>query len=120
MHKAATVILAITDPLPTGPKSMPLIERYILRRTTQVFLLTLGALVAVLWVTQVLKELDVVTAKGQAISVFLLMTLFGAAGARAGRRADRLSRRRRRDAEQPQHRRRAAGHPRGRGSRRNR
>ena len=56
---------------------MPLIERYILRRTTQVFLLTLGALVAALWVTQVLKELDVVTAKGQAISVFLLMTLFG-------------------------------------------
>ena len=56
---------------------MPLIERYIFRRTTQVFLLTLGALVAALWVTQVLKELDVVTAKGQAISVFLLMTLFG-------------------------------------------
>ncbi len=56
---------------------MPLIERYIFRRTTQVFLLTLGALVAALWVTQVLKELDVVTAKGQAISIFLLMTLFG-------------------------------------------
>lgn len=56
---------------------MPLIERYIFRRTTQVFLLTLGALVAALWVTQVLKELDVVTAKGQAISVFLLMTAFG-------------------------------------------
>jgi lipopolysaccharide export system permease protein len=56
---------------------MPLIERYIFRRTTQVFLLTLGALVAALWITQVLKELDVVTAKGQAISVFLLMTVFG-------------------------------------------
>ena len=56
---------------------MPLIERYILRRTIQIFLLTLGALVAVLWIVQVLKELDVVTAKGQAISVFLLMTLFG-------------------------------------------
>src|SRR6266545_6813944 len=58
-------------------EGMPLIERYIFRRTTQVFLLTLGALVAALWVTQVLKELDVVTAKGQAISVFLLMTIFG-------------------------------------------
>lgn len=55
---------------------MPLIERYVFRRTTQVFLLTLGALIGALWVTQVLRELDVVTAKGQAISVFLLMTVF--------------------------------------------
>jgi lipopolysaccharide export system permease protein len=56
---------------------MPLIERYIFRRAVQVFLLTLGALIAALWVTQVLREIDVVTAKGQAISVFLLMTFFG-------------------------------------------
>jgi lipopolysaccharide export system permease protein len=55
---------------------MPVIERYIFRRTLHVFLLTLGALIATLWITQVLKQLDVVTAKGQAISVFLLMTLF--------------------------------------------
>lgn len=55
---------------------MPLIERYIFRRATQAFLLTLGALTAALWVTQVLRELDVVTSNGQAISVFLLMTLF--------------------------------------------
>jgi lipopolysaccharide export system permease protein len=55
---------------------MPLIERYIFRRAAQAFLLTLGALTAALWVTQVLRELDVVTANGQAISVFLLMTLF--------------------------------------------
>jgi len=54
---------------------MPLIERYILRRTLRAFLLTLGALVATLWVTQLLRELDVVTAKGQAIWVFLLMTV---------------------------------------------
>jgi lipopolysaccharide export system permease protein len=56
---------------------MLLIERYIFRRATQVLLFTLGALVAALWVTQVLRELDVVTAKGQAISIFLLMTVFG-------------------------------------------
>jgi lipopolysaccharide export system permease protein len=56
---------------------MPLIERYIFRRAMQAFLLTLGALVAALWVTEVLRRLDVVTAKGQAISVFLLMTVFG-------------------------------------------
>src|SRR5687768_11368070 len=54
---------------------MPLIERYILRRATRAFLLTLGALVGTLWVTQVLRELDVVTAKGQAIWVFLMMTV---------------------------------------------
>lgn len=56
---------------------MPLIERYVLRRTAQVFLLTLCALTAALWVTLVLRELDVVTAKGQAIWVFLLMTVLG-------------------------------------------
>lgn len=56
---------------------MPLIERYVLRRTTQVFLLTLCALTAALWVTLVLRELDVVTAKGQAIWIFLLMTVLG-------------------------------------------
>jgi lipopolysaccharide export system permease protein len=53
---------------------MPLIERYIFRRTAQVFLLTLAGLIGTLWITQALRELDVVTAKGQAIWVFLLMT----------------------------------------------
>jgi lipopolysaccharide export system permease protein len=56
---------------------MPLIERYILRRTAQIFLLALGALTGALWVTMVLRELDVVTAKGQAIWIFLLMTVLG-------------------------------------------
>jgi len=54
---------------------MPLIERYIFRRAAYAVLLTLGALVATLWLTQVMRELDVVTAKGQAIWVFLLITL---------------------------------------------
>lgn len=53
---------------------MPLIERYILRRTAFAFAAVLGALSGVLWVTQVLRELDVITAKGQAIWVFLVMT----------------------------------------------
>lgn len=56
---------------------MPLVERYIFRRTTQILLITLGALIAALWVTQVLRELDVATSKGQAITVFLMMTMFG-------------------------------------------
>jgi lipopolysaccharide export system permease protein len=54
---------------------MPLIERYVLRRTAQVFLLTLCALTGALWVTRLLVELDVVTAKGQAIWIYLLMTV---------------------------------------------
>jgi lipopolysaccharide export system permease protein len=54
---------------------IPLFERYVFRRTAQAFLLTFGALIGVLWVTQFLRELDVVTAKGQAIWVFLLITV---------------------------------------------
>jgi lipopolysaccharide export system permease protein len=54
---------------------MPLIERYVLRRVTRVFLLSLGALTGVGWITQVLERLDVVTAKGQAILIFLIMTM---------------------------------------------
>lgn len=54
---------------------MPLMERYVLRRALTSFLLTLGVLVATLWLTQALRELDVVTAKGQAIWMFLMMTL---------------------------------------------
>ncbi|HEX2257141.1 MAG TPA: LPS export ABC transporter permease LptF [Afifellaceae bacterium] len=53
---------------------MPLLERYVLRRITHAFVLTLCVLVATLWVTQVLRQLDVVTAKGQTIGLFLAMT----------------------------------------------
>lgn len=54
---------------------MPLIERYIFRRIARAFLVTLGALVATVWLTQVLRELDLVTAKGQTIWLFLVMTV---------------------------------------------
>lgn len=54
---------------------MPLIERYIFRRATHVFLVTLGALTVVLWATQVMRELDIVTSKGQSLWVFILITL---------------------------------------------
>ncbi len=53
---------------------MPLIERYILKRVTIAFAMTLGALIGVLWMTQILRELDIVTAKGQTIWVFFLLT----------------------------------------------
>jgi lipopolysaccharide export system permease protein len=54
---------------------MPLIERYVLRRASYTFFLALCAVIATLWVTQVLARLDVVTSKGQAIWTFLLMTI---------------------------------------------
>ncbi|SEQ06727.1 lipopolysaccharide export system permease protein [Faunimonas pinastri] len=54
---------------------MSLFERYVFRRATSIFMLTLCALVGTLWMTQVLRELDVVTAKGQTIWIFLVMTL---------------------------------------------
>ena len=54
---------------------MPLIERYVLRRAANIFLLALFAVTGTLWVTQVLGRLDVVTSKGQAIWTFLLMTI---------------------------------------------
>jgi len=54
---------------------MPLMERYILKRVAIAFAMTLGALVGVLWMTQILRELDVVTAKGQTIWVFFLLTI---------------------------------------------
>lgn len=54
--------------------SMPLMERYIFRRITSAFFLALIVLAGTLWLTQVLKQLDVVTAKGQTIWTFLFMT----------------------------------------------
>jgi lipopolysaccharide export system permease protein len=54
---------------------MRLIERYIFRRAAGGFLLTLGALVGVVWVTQALRQMNIVTAKGAALLVFLEITL---------------------------------------------
>ena len=53
---------------------MPLMERYIFRRVASAFFLALIVLVGTLWMTQVLKQLDVVTAKGQTVWIFLFVT----------------------------------------------
>ena len=53
---------------------MPRIERYILRQALSSFLLGLLILTLVVWITQALRELDVVTAQGQALWMFLLLT----------------------------------------------
>jgi lipopolysaccharide export system permease protein len=53
---------------------MTLIERYILRITSGAFLACLLGLTGVIWITQVLRELDLLTSKGQTVMVFLTVT----------------------------------------------
>lgn len=50
---------------------MPIIERYILRRTTVAFLLTLFWSLAAVWTTQVVGQIDLVTDSGQSAAAFL-------------------------------------------------
>jgi lipopolysaccharide export system permease protein len=53
------------------------IERYLFRTATSAFLAGLFTLTAVIWVTQALKQLDLMTSKGQTILVFLTVTSLG-------------------------------------------
>jgi len=53
---------------------MKLIERYIFRRAGVATLVTLGSLAGVVWIIQALKELDVITTKGQTIIAYLALT----------------------------------------------
>jgi lipopolysaccharide export system permease protein len=53
---------------------MTLPERYIFRICAGAFLAGLVGLTGVIWVTQALRELDLVTAKGQTLVVFLIVT----------------------------------------------
>jgi lipopolysaccharide export system permease protein len=51
-----------------------LLERYIFRTALFAFLAGLFALTAVVWVTQALRQFDLLTSKGQTVLVFLTMT----------------------------------------------
>ena len=51
------------------------LQAYIFRRTALVFVGVLMTLTGIVWVTQALRRFDLVTAKGQAILVYLGMTL---------------------------------------------
>jgi lipopolysaccharide export system permease protein len=53
---------------------MILLERYILRTLVGSFLSALIGLTAVIWITQALRELDLLTAKGQTVVMFFLVT----------------------------------------------
>jgi lipopolysaccharide export system permease protein len=56
-------------------KLMGLIGRYIFRQLFQAFLLCVVTLIAIVWLTQVLREFDVITAQGQSLNTFLTMTI---------------------------------------------
>jgi lipopolysaccharide export system permease protein len=53
---------------------MNLIERYIFRIVSGAFLGCLVALTGVIWITQALREMDLVTGKGQTLIVFFTVT----------------------------------------------
>lgn len=54
---------------------MSLIERYILRNVTVAFIACFFGLTLVIWITQILRQLDLITGKGQTLGIFMLVTL---------------------------------------------
>ncbi|GAA0782586.1 LPS export ABC transporter permease LptF [Roseibium denhamense] len=54
---------------------MKTLERYIIRRTAYAFTLTILAMTGVVWATQALRQLDLVTSKGQTIVQFIGITM---------------------------------------------
>jgi len=56
-------------------RAMTLVERYIFKTVTAAFLAICLALTAVIWVTQALRELDLITGQGQSLLVFLVFNL---------------------------------------------
>lgn len=53
---------------------MNLVERYIFKIAVTTFLVCLIGLTAVIWITQALRELDLLTGKGQTFLIFLMAT----------------------------------------------
>jgi len=57
------------------PSGMNTIERYIFKRSGIAFLMTVTAMTGVVWATQALRQLDLVTSKGQTIVQFIGITM---------------------------------------------
>jgi lipopolysaccharide export system permease protein len=53
---------------------MTIIDRYIFKTAAVAFLATLVSLTGVIWITQALREIDLLTGKGQSIVMFLTVT----------------------------------------------
>ena len=60
-----------------GGGKMLRVQRYLFRTASLAFLGGLATLTSVIWVTQALKQLDLMTSKGQTILVFLTITGLG-------------------------------------------
>ena len=58
----------------TKAGGMGSINRYIFRTTLNAFIVVLGSLTAVIWVTQALHDFDIMTSQGQTILVFIGIT----------------------------------------------
>src|SRR3974390_78281 len=56
------------------PGQMVSIDKYLFRTAFGLFLLVLVNLTAVIWVTQILRQIDLITNQGQTIFVFLTIT----------------------------------------------
>lgn len=56
------------------PGEMTLLFRYIFRIAATAFVMTLAVLTAVIWLSQALREFDLMTAKGQSVVIFLMIT----------------------------------------------
>ena len=56
---------------------MGALQRYILKSSAVAFLANLLAITGIVWVTQALREFDLITAKGQSFWTFLMITFLG-------------------------------------------
>ncbi len=56
---------------------MKLVENYVFRTARTAFLASLGVLTAVIWISQALREFDLLTIKGQSLLTFLGVTALG-------------------------------------------
>ncbi len=56
---------------------LPLLQRYIFRNAGAAFLASLAALTVVIWLSQALREMNLVTGKGQTLLIFFEITLLG-------------------------------------------
>ena len=74
MRPLRSALRSAETPKALEPTALSLIERYILRIAFTAFVACLLGLTAVIWITQALRELDLITSKGQTMLVFLSVT----------------------------------------------
>src|SRR6478736_4863534 len=73
-HLSMRSQLFTADRTQDRPASMTILDRYVFKTVAIAFLATLFSLTAVIWITQALREFDLLTAKRQTILTFLAVT----------------------------------------------